>query len=34
MNNPDMTKLTDLKVDQKNLYREEVFTDMRFASIR
>jgi hypothetical protein len=34
MNNPDMTKLTELKVDQKNLYHEEVFTDMKFASIR
>jgi len=34
MNNPDIAKLSELKVDQKNLYREEVFTDMRFATIR
>jgi hypothetical protein len=34
MNNPDLAKISDLKVDQKNLYREEVFTDMKFATIR
>ena len=34
MDNPDLTKLSELKVDQKNLYREEVFTDMKFATIR
>ncbi len=30
----DMTKLSELKVDQKNLYREEVYTDLKFATIR
>jgi hypothetical protein len=34
MNNPDLTRLGELKVDQKNLFREEVFTDMKFATIR
>lgn len=34
MNNPDLAKISDLKVDQKNLYREEVITDMKFATIR
>jgi hypothetical protein len=33
MNRPDNTKLDDLKVDQKNLYREEIFTDLKFATI-
>ncbi len=30
----DMTKLSELKVDQKNLYREEVYSDLKFATIR
>lgn len=30
----DMTKLSELKVDQKNLYREEVYTDLKYATIR
>ncbi len=34
MDNPDLSKLSEIKVDQKNLYREEVFTDLRIATIR
>jgi len=30
----DPIKLDDLKVDTSNLYREEVFSDLRVASIR
>ena len=34
MDNSDPRGMTDVKVDQKNLYREEVFTDLRIATIR
>ena len=34
MDKPDLTKLNELKVELKNLYREEVFTDLKFATIR
>ena len=34
MDNPDLSKLSEIKVDQKNLYREEVFTDLKIATIR
>ncbi|MDD5169602.1 MAG: hypothetical protein PHN75_12345 [Syntrophales bacterium] len=27
-------KMTDIKIDQNNLYREESFTDLTFATIR
>ncbi|HNY66132.1 MAG TPA: hypothetical protein PKM41_11900 [Deltaproteobacteria bacterium] len=30
----DVRGLSDIKVDQKNLYKEEVFTDLRIATIR
>ena len=28
------TKITDIKIDPKNLYKEEAFTDLTFATIR
>ena len=28
------TKVTDIKIDPKNLYKEEAFTDLTFATIR
>lgn len=28
------TRVTDIKIDPKNLYREEAFTDLTFATIR
>jgi len=28
------TKITDIKIDLKNLYKEEAFTDLTFATIR
>lgn len=34
MDNSDPRGLEDVKVDQKNLYKEEVFTDLRIATIR
>lgn len=34
MDSPDVTRADDLKVDVKNLYREEMFTDLKFATIR
>ena len=34
MNRPDFAQLDELKVDIKNLYREEVFTDLNFATVR
>lgn len=34
MDNPDLSRLSEIKVDQKNLYREEVFTDLKIATIR
>ncbi|MFA5322532.1 MAG: hypothetical protein WC373_07630 [Smithella sp.] len=34
MNNADGTKITDIKIDPNNLYREEAFTDLTFATIR
>jgi hypothetical protein len=34
MSKPDYARLNEIKVDQKNLYREEVYTDLRFATIR
>ncbi len=34
MDRPDVTKLGELRVDLKNLYREEMFTDLSFATIR
>ena len=34
MNNPDTVEMNEVKVDEKNLYREEVFTDLRYATIR
>lgn len=34
MAEPTGVKVSDLKVDQQNLYREEVFTDRRVATIR
>jgi hypothetical protein len=34
MNERERVKVSDLKVDQHNLYREELFTDLKVASIR
>jgi hypothetical protein len=34
MDNQDLSRLSEIKVDQKNLYREEVFTDLKIATIR
>ena len=34
MSNADGTKITDIKIDPYNLYREETFTDLTFATIR
>lgn len=34
MDNPDLSRLSEIKVDQRNLYREEVFTDLKIATIR
>jgi hypothetical protein len=34
VNNADGTKITDIKIDPNNLYREEAFTDLTFATIR
>ncbi len=34
MNKPDNVGINEVKVDEKNLYREEVFTDLRYATIR
>lgn len=34
MDNPDLSRLSEIKVDQKNLYREEIFTDLKIATIR
>ena len=34
MDNPDQKRVSDIRVDQKNLYREEVFTDLSIATIR
>jgi hypothetical protein len=34
MDNTDPRGMEDIKVDQKNLYKEEVFTDLRIATIR
>jgi hypothetical protein len=34
MDNQDTSRLSEIKVDQKNLYREEVFTDLKIATIR
>lgn len=34
MNKPDNARLDEIKVDEENLYREEVFTDLRYATIR
>jgi hypothetical protein len=31
---PEPQKLSDLKVDTANLYREEMFTDLRVATLR
>jgi hypothetical protein len=34
MNEPENVGMNEVKVDEKNLYREEVFTDLRYATIR
>jgi hypothetical protein len=34
MNTDGTTKITDIKIDPNNLYREEAFTDLTFATIR
>jgi hypothetical protein len=34
MNNANGTKITDIKINTDNLYREEAFTDLTFATIR
>ena len=34
MNNANGTKITDIKINADNLYREEAFTDLTFATIR
>ena len=34
MNNANGTKITDIKINTGNLYREEAFTDLTFATIR
>jgi hypothetical protein len=34
MNNANGTKITDIKINIDNLYREEAFTDLTFATIR
>ncbi|MCX5848375.1 MAG: hypothetical protein NTW65_02855 [Deltaproteobacteria bacterium] len=34
MNSAGSTKITDIKIDPNNLYREEAFTDLTFATIR
>jgi hypothetical protein len=34
MNGAEGTKITDVKVNKDNLYKEETFTDMTFATIR
>jgi hypothetical protein len=34
MDSSDTRGLSDVKVDQKNLYKEEVFTDLKIATIR
>ncbi len=34
MSEPAGVRVSDLKVDQQNLYREETFTDLKVASIR
>ncbi len=33
-NNPQALPLSEIKLDAKNLYREEVFTDLRVGSIK
>jgi hypothetical protein len=34
MNNAGTSKITDIKIDPNNLYKEEAFTDLTFATIR
>jgi hypothetical protein len=34
MSSADGSKMTDIKIDQNNLYREESFTDLTSATIR
>lgn len=34
MSNTDGQKITDIKINPDNLYREETFTDLTYASIR
>jgi len=34
MNSSEGKRIADVQVDEKNLYREETFTDLRVASIR
>lgn len=34
MNNANESKITDIKINPDNLYREETFTDLTFATIR
>ena len=34
MSATDGTKITDIKIDPNNLYKEEAFTDLTFATIR
>jgi hypothetical protein len=34
MNNANGTKITDIKINTDNLYKEEAFTDLTFATIR
>ena len=34
MSSEDVQQLADLKVDTANLYREEIFTDLRVATLR
>jgi len=34
MNNANGTKITDIKINIDNLYKEEAFTDLTFATIR
>ncbi|HNQ18612.1 MAG TPA: hypothetical protein PLW90_02100 [Smithellaceae bacterium] len=34
MNGTDSAKITDIKVNKDNLYKEETFTDLTFATVR
>jgi hypothetical protein len=34
MNDPQVQALSEIKLDEKNLYKEEVFTDLRVGSLK